>query len=609
MAESESDMPNSDDENIVLETPTQDPAGPLLQSGLQASSDEDITGHQPKTKELENNGTTRSSMDIQEGSSNPRRHKRQIGTESEQESDSLIQPTATPANANTIKALRLSAKRTQYKSFPTNATDKSSGNNNTVIIKQLSPDTRKISLDPISVARELQKVIHDSSIHDVRINKRRNIVAVEFKTSEKQEEEKLLSITKLGNWQVKCYRPTLDLINSCSGVIGPVGLDVNLEELLDLQKQPCKIVKITRLPKFSGSLKEESMVLKVDFEGKQLPEKVLFGFIAYKVRVYNPPPLRCYRCQKPRHLSSGCTAPVRCLLCAGNHSKEVCTSTTYKCANCGGPHIASHRECRYNIQAKAIDSLTRDGMSYDAARRQTDLMFRSPLSKDYTNENQSSQSTRNLSQQPGAPKEHSFQTTTIQADVHRSQGTHYSSLPSPPATSTEENTYSQVAQSSRRHNLNTSPTCVTSEQPPSVDAMEMLKSFIKNEIQKLSISICKFLKEIILTDLTKENKKEKELLTISATRKHLGSGVAEALLEEFHSRNTNAVSASVDCLIEACTPTQPGNPDLTTDNHNKKETNPKLKSYKNAPCPEKEESQLTKKQQNKSTRSSKKKKI
>jgi hypothetical protein len=96
-------------------------------------------------------------MDIQEGSPNPRRHKQQIGTKSEQESDSLMQPTATLANANTNKAPRLSAKQTQYKSFPTNATDKSSVNKNTVIIKQLSPDTRKISLDPISVTKKTTK--------------------------------------------------------------------------------------------------------------------------------------------------------------------------------------------------------------------------------------------------------------------------------------------------------------------------------------------------------------------------------------------------------------------------------------------------------------------
>ena len=87
--------------------------------------------------------------------------------------------------------------------------------------------------------------------------------------------------------------------------------------------------------------------------------------------------------------------------------------------------------------------------------------------------------------------------------------------------------------------------------------MEMLTNFIKIEIQKLSRSICKFLKEIILTDLSKENKKEMELLTISATRKHFGSSVAKALLEELHSRNTSAtvsVSTNEESLIEATCP-------------------------------------------------------
>ena len=125
-----------------------------------------------------------------------------------------------------------------------------------------------------------------------------------------------------------------------------------------MQRQACKIVRISRLPKFSGASKEDSLVLKLDFEGKQMPEKAIFGCISYRVRDYNPPPLRCYRCQQHRHHSSGCTAPECCLLCAGNHSKDVCKSTTYKCANCGGPHIASHRDCRYNVQAKAIDKLT-----------------------------------------------------------------------------------------------------------------------------------------------------------------------------------------------------------------------------------------------------------
>jgi hypothetical protein len=61
--------PRDNDENIVLETPSQDTAVPLLQSGLQSSSDqsdEDITCYQTKPKAVENYRRTRSSMDLQE---------------------------------------------------------------------------------------------------------------------------------------------------------------------------------------------------------------------------------------------------------------------------------------------------------------------------------------------------------------------------------------------------------------------------------------------------------------------------------------------------------------------------------------------------------------
>jgi hypothetical protein len=66
-----------------------------------------------------------------------------------------------------------------------------------VIIKQLSPDTRRISLDPITVARELQKEIQD--------NKWRNIIEVEFKPSEKQEKLQVFNYQawKLANQMLK----------------------------------------------------------------------------------------------------------------------------------------------------------------------------------------------------------------------------------------------------------------------------------------------------------------------------------------------------------------------------------------------------------------------
>jgi hypothetical protein len=174
----------------------------------------------------------------------------------------------------------------------------------------------------------------------VRINKNRNIVAVEFKTNEEAAMKTLLSTTKLGKWQIECYKLSSDMGKICSGVVGLVWHENDLDKLLNMQRQACKIVKISRLPKFSGTSKEDFLVLELDFESNQLPEKAICGFISYRVRPYNPPPLRCYRCQQPQHLASGCTVAVRCLLCAGNHYKDVCTSSTFKCANCGGPHIA-----------------------------------------------------------------------------------------------------------------------------------------------------------------------------------------------------------------------------------------------------------------------------
>jgi hypothetical protein len=115
---------------------------------------------------------------------------------------------------------------------------------------------------------------------------------------------------------------------------------------------------------------------------------------------------------------------------------------------------------------------------------------------------------------------------------------------------------------------NNCPTNAVSEKPLiEEEAIATLTNLIRSEIQKLSISICKFLKEIILTDFSKENKKGKELLTISATRKHFGSGVAEALLRELHDETTiTEEPASTEATFTAaCTSTCPGPSSMAID--------------------------------------------
>jgi hypothetical protein len=93
----------------------------------------------------------------------------------------------------------------------------------------------------------LNKIIPDSFVKDVRINKRHNIVAVEFNPNEDEAMKTLLSTMNFGQWQSQCYRPSY-LENTCSGVIGPVGHEIDLDDFLNMQGQACMIVRISRLP-------------------------------------------------------------------------------------------------------------------------------------------------------------------------------------------------------------------------------------------------------------------------------------------------------------------------------------------------------------------------
>ena len=226
----------------------------------------------------------------------------------------------------------------------------------------------------MGIALCLSNIVPDSSIKDVRINRRQNIVAVELTEPDKDNISKLLGITEMGKHSVKGHRASEGIKGPhCSGVISPIGMETDLEALKHLVRSTEKVIKVTRLLKFSGGVKEESTAVRLDFEGRTLPEKIKLGYMSYEVREFNPPPLRCYRCQRFGHMSGGCTAAERCMICSGNHKKSNCMNKDNpKCANCGEAHVASSRICILNTKASEINRHMRQGKPFLEAKRIVD---------------------------------------------------------------------------------------------------------------------------------------------------------------------------------------------------------------------------------------------
>lgn len=256
----------------------------------------------------------------------------------------------TPASEIRKKPKSLSSVNHTPKRYPSNKTLLSSNLNTVVLVSQLHSDadkyvgasSRRFASDPLGISKGLKMVLDFRDVKDVRINKRRNLVAVEFKQPGSAGSAVLLAADHLGKYATKSSYPSADSSDLIWGVIGQVPLDEDLEEFAaSLRGAGYNIRGVTRLHRYVAGSKQPSTSVKVGFLDSTLPSSVQFDFVKLPVRLFQEPPIRCFRCQRHGHLSSGCNAPLRCLVCGGNHEKHLCTATDPCCANCGGGHIAS----------------------------------------------------------------------------------------------------------------------------------------------------------------------------------------------------------------------------------------------------------------------------
>jgi hypothetical protein len=220
-------------------------------------------------------------------------------------------------------------------------------------------------------------------IDKVSKNLTRKLLIISLRTDSVSSEDALLSVSKIGSWNVKCRLP----INQTSsfGVIGPFGQDTTDEEVKEaLTEGGYSVNSAQRI--FKGKEKTKTSMFKIHFSTATMPPCVRIGYQQYKVNVFIGQPWQCFKCQRFGHSATHCRSNPRCVACSGPHNVKDCTSHgTASCCNCGGNHTASYGGCPKLKQAKMIEK----------TRQVYKLSYKDALAKVITSDRQTNKTAEN----------------------------------------------------------------------------------------------------------------------------------------------------------------------------------------------------------------------
>lgn len=214
---------------------------------------------------------------------------------------------------------------------------------------------------PIHLTRQVHQELGDV----VRASKTR-AGALLVECVDEQQHLKALNLTTFGGQNVKCVAGRdKELIR---GVITGIPVGDTVEDLLASIRN-VKVKEAKRLKMKRDGVLSDSLSVLLTFDEFRLPPKVYIGFMCYDVRVYIPPPLRCFKCQRYGHVAAVCKGKTRCSKCGGEHSYGECAEgVTQKCCNCGGNHSAAYGGCEVFKRMREVQRVkVEQGTSYAEA--------------------------------------------------------------------------------------------------------------------------------------------------------------------------------------------------------------------------------------------------
>ncbi|XP_067281993.1 uncharacterized protein [Pseudorasbora parva] len=176
-----------------------------------------------------------------------------------------------------------------------------------------------------------------------------------------------IKINMINKKKVEC---SMTYRKFAKGVITGIPVNVSVEEvkknITNVKVNEVRRLKINR----NGNMLD-SLSVMINFDQEKLPERVYIGFMCYDVRLYIPPPLRCFKCQRFGHVAAVCKGKQRCGKCGGEHEYGKCQEgTKLKCCNCGGEHSSAYRGCEVSKRQAEVQRVKAvQGISYAEAAR------------------------------------------------------------------------------------------------------------------------------------------------------------------------------------------------------------------------------------------------
>lgn len=255
------------------------------------------------------------------------------------------------------------------------------------VLSSVDPRTTLKSIPAIALAKEIQKNVGD--IDSLKKLERGDIV---LRCKSRSQLQRALGLTRLCGKNIKTHVPKS--LRECKGVIYNVDMELSDQDIVSELKK-FKVTEAKRL--LRGKEKETTTSVLLTFCSQTLPERVTMLYQSFKVRLYVPPALRCYKCQRFGHTATNCNSSSQiCPRCSGSHSYQDCPDKDQlKCSNCGGNHSAAYKGCPKYKQAVEVQRVrVENKISYKEAVhivKENVQSYASVVEK-------SSKQTRNLSQ-------------------------------------------------------------------------------------------------------------------------------------------------------------------------------------------------------------------